>query len=167
MNCDKIREIIMTDYIDGELGDEARALVDAHIAGCKGCREFLTSVQKTAVTPFKDIKKEAPPERVWHKIRASIEEKQAVNPLNDIIDALRRLLYGHRKQVLAFATAAIIIVMAVFAGRLPLMYTADTKTSANTYMQDQADFMSTLNGGGAATYTEEAGLGTGVEEYFL
>ena len=49
MNCKKIRELILTDYIDGEADEKTKMSVNAHVAECAECKELLSSVQK--ITP--------------------------------------------------------------------------------------------------------------------
>jgi anti-sigma factor RsiW len=42
---------LMTDYLDGVLGPNDRALIEAHLAECEGCAEHLRQIRITvAVT---------------------------------------------------------------------------------------------------------------------
>ena len=42
---------LMTDYLDGALGADDQALMDAHLAECEGCAEHLRQIRITvAVT---------------------------------------------------------------------------------------------------------------------
>ena len=38
---------LMTDYLDGALGPDDRALVEAHLAECEGCAEHLRQIRIT------------------------------------------------------------------------------------------------------------------------
>jgi len=46
MNCDQIEELI-SDLIDGELSETARAGVLGHIAVCERCAAFYRQVKRT------------------------------------------------------------------------------------------------------------------------
>jgi len=43
MECARIKDLL-SEYIDGALGAQARATVEKHIAACKGCKEKLASM---------------------------------------------------------------------------------------------------------------------------
>ena len=45
MSCDKFQPLMM-EYLDGELDQEARKLVDQHLAGCRSCRREWDSLKK-------------------------------------------------------------------------------------------------------------------------
>ena len=44
--CQQIVEWV-TDYLEGELGDEARRLVDEHLADCPPCQRYLDQIRQT------------------------------------------------------------------------------------------------------------------------
>ena len=57
MNCEKIKELILTDYIDNEMDDEERIRLNIHFAHCQECKEFFETVRNTVVKPFSSVKK--------------------------------------------------------------------------------------------------------------
>lgn len=38
---------LVTDYLEGALGDEERERFDVHLARCKGCRAYLDQMETT------------------------------------------------------------------------------------------------------------------------
>jgi anti-sigma factor RsiW len=46
MACKDVVELL-GDYLDGALGDEERADVEAHLAGCGGCSRVLDQLRET------------------------------------------------------------------------------------------------------------------------
>jgi predicted anti-sigma-YlaC factor YlaD len=73
MECKKVRDIIMTDYIDGELDGKERALIDAHLSGCTACSGILSSLT-AALKPLKESKHAVPPAESWENIKGSLEK---------------------------------------------------------------------------------------------
>lgn len=72
--CKKIQELILTDYLDGEINE---ASIDKHIASCEECRKFIAVVKKTTVEPLKNSKKDVlSQEIVWSKIQKEISKEK-------------------------------------------------------------------------------------------
>lgn len=46
MTCRTLVELL-TDYLEGALPDDERALLEAHLAGCEGCTRYLAQVRTT------------------------------------------------------------------------------------------------------------------------
>jgi anti-sigma factor RsiW len=46
LTCKEIVELV-TDYLEGSLPDEQRALFEAHLAACRGCRTYLEQMRQT------------------------------------------------------------------------------------------------------------------------
>ena len=40
MNCEKIQELLMADYIDGEANIKLRAKIEKHLAACDNCSKM-------------------------------------------------------------------------------------------------------------------------------
>ena len=77
MECKKVQDRLITEYLDKELGAGERAGIEQHLSGCAPCREFLEVVQKSAVIPFKEAGEMQPESAVWQRIQAKIEVEQA------------------------------------------------------------------------------------------
>jgi len=46
LSCQELVELV-TDYLDGTLGDEERARFDEHLLICDGCRVYLAQMETT------------------------------------------------------------------------------------------------------------------------
>lgn len=112
MKCHDWQEMIITDYLDGELEPRQKERLDAHLAQCQACREFLTAAQNTVVKPFEGAASGEPPECVWHNIKEAITEptRQVDDPVS-LWDRLGGML-NFPKPALALASV-IIVFMAV------------------------------------------------------
>jgi predicted anti-sigma-YlaC factor YlaD len=117
MRCDKVKEFLFTDYIDGILDKETTASMDKHIAECSRCREVKEAVMATSAA-LKGAKRETPPAYIWHRVKEAVrsEKREEKKVFGGILDTLKDLLTGPR-YVFARATAvALIILVLVFAG---------------------------------------------------
>ena len=79
MNCESYEDLL-GDYVDGARatdrpGDERLGAFERHLAGCARCQALVadfTSLRDSAST----LGDHAPPQRLWTRIAASIEEEQ-------------------------------------------------------------------------------------------
>ena len=76
MNCKRIQEFIITDYIDGQMGNKQKSLIDQHLAQCHACAGYLGSIKRVAVNPFVNASKDVPDQLLWAQIKQTIEEEQ-------------------------------------------------------------------------------------------
>lgn len=72
MRCFKIRERLVTDYRDGELGKREIAQIEEHLRGCEACRELFEEVTRFATLPRPERGIEMEPDSAFGKI--SIEK---------------------------------------------------------------------------------------------
>ncbi|MHB9154955.1 MAG: anti-sigma factor family protein [Endomicrobiales bacterium] len=75
MNCEKIRDIILTDYIDNELDAAARKETEDHLGRCAGCRAFRDSVM-AAAAPFRKARQVPVPGTLWFSLREGLERER-------------------------------------------------------------------------------------------
>ena len=87
MKCKKIQDIIITDYIDNELDVKTRAVIDGHLAVCKGCRNLQESLT-AVVRPLRDAGPSFPPDFLWRKIKNGLEREIAPGEYIGIKDIL-------------------------------------------------------------------------------
>jgi len=158
MNCDKVKELLSTDYIDNEVDKELRLKIKAHLKGCKKCREFEEALKLTVVQPFDNAKRVEVPEGVWENVKERIGEgatrESVIGNLADLIKL--------RKPAFAMATAMALMLMAFLIVKTPF----NGQKTVNTYLEEQADFLIYL-GGENGDLSGDAEFGTGVEKYFL
>jgi len=161
MKCDKIRDLIYTDYIDGQLNEVKTRQVKEHLFICEQCRLFEESLRKGAIEPFKNLKEIRPPDYVWERIKENIRE-EAQQQKENVLVYLRNYLkplFSIPKSV--FAAISVIIFLIALTSSVVFF---NSRTQINNYFQEQQEFMNSLENPSVAS---GAGLGTAIEEYFL
>lgn len=144
MGCEKMREWLMTDYLDNELDPRRSAEVEGHLKVCFACLEFSKAVRKAAVAPFKDSKPLQPEPAVWQGIREKIlagerDSKDWFGKAAAFLEPFLRIprpVYGT-----VFAAALIVAVIAIT--RWPSHYT----DPAYGYIAEQMTFLGQLQAG--------------------
>jgi hypothetical protein len=165
MNCKKIRDLITTDYIDLQLSVKLQRQIREHLKGCGQCREFEQALRQAAVEPFKMAKEIRPPDFVWERIREGIEAEEAETEglFLGLWDYLRGFL-SRRRPVFALSTA----LAAFIAVAVVINISLGSRKAVNSYFQEQGEFLSGLAvDTGSNPVTNQADLGTSIEEYFL
>lgn len=145
MNCQKARDLILTDQIDGELNRARQDELDKHMLSCPACREFEMSARKNLSGIFANTKNAEPPVYLWEGIKDRIAHDSArkglasglLTRLRDVASAIFRI----PKPVMAFAATAIIIIAILVS--IPAIRSRDL----DNYLNEQADFMVTLGVG--------------------
>jgi len=166
MNCKKIRELIITDYIDGQIAQGIKKEVEEHLAICSKCRQFKQTVLKEAIEPFKRAEEVRPPDYLWYRIKDAIAargEKESLSVFRRV-----RILWEHvfssPRPVFALATISAVILMAVVLTKLPL----NNQKTVNTYLEEQLEFLVHLDVNESDYFdTGIVSLGTSIEEYLL
>jgi hypothetical protein len=72
ISCEKVKELLMTSYTDGELDEKSRKEVKAHLQKCAECRELEILINKEIVKPLKASKVLEPSSTVWESIEKAI-----------------------------------------------------------------------------------------------
>lgn len=68
MQCNYVREMILTDYTDNELTAEKAKEISNHIANCNTCFDFYKQVQQKTIVPIRFLETKKVPSHVWEKI---------------------------------------------------------------------------------------------------
>jgi len=146
MECKKIQDRLITEYVDKELGSEENIEVERHVAACSDCREFLGAVQKKSVIPFKGAGTLQPESVVWERILEKLEEERARSE-GGFWKLVDRLVSHFPLPVplLRGAFVAALILVVVVLAKWPSSY-ADP---AYGYISEQMTFMSGLKAGNA------------------
>ena len=117
MNCKKMKGLIFTDYIDGNLKGRALEETELHIRSCSSCHALAEDLRAQRKL-FRAVGQEAVPSVVWHKICAEISAAPAGSHFAE--DLLERLQYrlSHLKPAIVMAGAAVLLLFALAAIRL-------------------------------------------------
>jgi predicted anti-sigma-YlaC factor YlaD len=76
MNCKRIQEFLITDYIDGQMTNKSKDLIDQHLDHCPACMGYLRNIKKEAIDPFVNSSVEVPDKILWAQLKQAIEEDQ-------------------------------------------------------------------------------------------
>ncbi len=156
--CKKIQDIIITDYIDGELEGNELKIIEDHLLDCESCRKFAQSAResmsKIHVKP-KDV-----PEDLWLSIRSAIENENRSknNVIFRITEYIKLLRFPRLVPVFGGVSVVILIVVSIVLGRVTKL------ANENEQFEYLSNLLSVNNGYSTA---ENIGLGTAIEEYFL
>ncbi len=159
--CDHFKELILTDYIDGELDKDSTGNLENHLLDCSDCRIFLKEVKNISALPFKQVLQQPVPTALWDTIKQNIEgQNQVTSPsFTDFIERLKGWLVFPR-------------IVPVFASFL-LMFLAGSVTLNTIHIQqvqakDQGEYLvSLLSPAGPSAPSDNNDLGTPIERYFL
>ena len=161
MDCEKIQELILTDYLDGEMDGKERKSLEEHLARCSACKEFARVAKKSVFEPFLHLEKPEPPESVWWKIKESILAKEQAKT-NQRMDFGERLKFSLSvpKSALTLATAMTLILL------IGTLIQFKINNQFNT--SEQAEYLSQLTDVSTdLPANDEKEFGTLVEQYFL
>ena len=142
MNCKRIQEFIITDYIDGQMGDKQKSFIDQHLVQCPACAGYLSSIKKVAVSPFVNASKDVPDQLLWVRIKQTIEEE-----LQQQLEASLKPNFWERIRLAvhiprpAFALATIVTMIFMIGSTGQLFFSAPV---VKINGQDQVAYLSSL-----------------------
>ena len=160
--CDQFQDLILTDFIDGQLGRNDAVKVEEHLLDCAECRAFLKEVKSNALLPLQQSAPQPVPAELWRSIKENIElEAERSNPWAAFVEGLKGWMVLPR----------MIPVLASFA----VMFLVGSVSLNNVHMQqikdkDQGEYLVAMLTPGSTTSpasTETNDLGTPIEHYFL
>ena len=165
MTCKEIQDILLTDYLDGQLDKQSADGIERHLSDCLHCREFLAAARKSLVAPFLLSEKVSlPQEEVWKNIKQRIEERSSeklpARSTGDIFAKWRELIFIPQPALVLSLAVALILAGSLYFRSINEK-AAETSSSENiqdlAYLTDE----STVND------VEEESYGTDIEQYFL
>lgn len=158
--CEQIKELILTDYLDGELDKNTVDGIESHLLDCGDCRAFFKEVKNNTTLPFQKVLRQPVPVELWSAIKENIEnENRPTNPLADFLDQFRGLIV-FPKLVPVFAS----IVLMFLAGSVTL----NTVQIQQAKDKEQGEYLvALLEPTGPSTQGDNNDLGTPIEHYFL
>ncbi|MBN2483926.1 MAG: zf-HC2 domain-containing protein [Candidatus Omnitrophica bacterium] len=168
MNCKKIKDIIITDYIDGQLTSRIRQQIDGHLDRCEECRAFAQKVKETVVLPFKPAAQpEDPPEFVWERIRSSVQKEESL--LQRIGRKAARYVCGILylpRPALAAVLSVVVLFVVVSSVQIPAL---QRKTAVNSYLSEQLVYLASLDAGtlNGNNNGDTFDMGTDIEEFLF
>lgn len=167
MKCKRVKELILTDYLDGQANEEQKKNIEKHLASCGLCNEYELAVRETAFDPFINAERQNPPESAWHKIKEQIEEEQQrqglTSPFADLIRRINPFVYVP-KPALAVATIVIVLFVVIAIIKLPSEISEVVKVDTDNQIECMNYLLGVFD---QDSITENNDFGTSIEEYFL
>lgn len=165
MDCEKARELILTDYIDNEMNDGERKLLTIHFSRCHECKEFFDTVMNTTVKPFASAKKVEPPESIWERVKEAITAEEQKKPgfVASVLEKLKSGFYIPKPALVMSTIMALVLIMA-----LTTTLKFSNKEVLETNREEQAEYSTySIETPVGALLNNDDGFGTCVEKYFL
>jgi anti-sigma factor RsiW len=165
MNCKRIQEFLMTDYIDGEASDAVQKEIRAHLKTCAECGAIERLLREKVSGPFRNIEAVVPPEETWHRIKEAIEQghRQYVPGfLTRVWDAVGRNFLFRRPRFALTAGVAVVFV-AVLVLQLPFRKERFVKE----YLREQSEYMMSLRGPVNGELDRDVSFDTAIDIYFF
>ena len=161
MQCDQVRELLLTDYLDGEMEGANKEALQGHLSQCPHCREEGRIIQKLAMEPFRNLERKTPSDEVWERIQRQIEKEReaAISTAADPGGRWKTFFSGGRG--FAAATAAVFVILLV----VTLLFKGPEKNEQAT--TPGIDYATTLFETVGTATLEEEGFGTVIEDVFL
>ncbi len=158
--CKEFKDIILTDYIDGELDGKVKDQIEGHLRVCSQCREFADEVKAQLITPFQQTLRANVPEKLWRSIEESIvKENEQVHPAVNWIDRLVQSLTFPR-----LAPVVLSFILFISAGLWLLNSRQGSQVAGSDPGEYVADVLDSVND---LAQTDTNSFGTSIEQYFL
>lgn len=167
MNCEKVKDIILTDYLDGQLDIAGKAAVESHLGECPDCKEFAFIAGKASVEPFLKAKDAHLSENfIWSKVKKAIEgelQENAPVPARSLWDVIKENMSTFKPSFVMAAMAVVILAIAV-----PLSIKSVPQTAKAPATEESGDYIDYVADELVASLEDDnSGYDTGIEEYFL
>ena len=167
MKCEDVKELILTDYLDEQLGKEQKTQIEQHLTTCSDCKEYELLTRTAVVEPFNNLEKHNPPEATWNKIREQIEEErpqyEPENSFADLILRIKKFLYIPKPAFVA-TTIAVLLLVVVTVIKLQPEDQKIVKVSPEKQIECITYLISVFD---QETVNVNDDLGTSIEELFL
>jgi len=155
--CDHFKDLLLTNYIDGELDKNLASQLEDHLFACSACRDFLKEVKDNTSLPFQQGQLQTVPTELWDMILQRIElENKTVSPIEGFIERLKGLFVLPR-MVPVFASLILMFVIG--------SVTLNTMHLRQAQAKDQGEYLVSLMS--QVSLADNNEQGTPIEQYFL
>ena len=155
MDCNKARDLMLTDYLDDQMGEKEKARLEEHIARCPECRKVSLIAKKVEAELFLGAERANVPEYLWRRVRETIlaEENRKKTFADAIFERLKTLLYIP-KPALAILTVVVLLLAIGTVTKIKI----DNQTSMNA---EYFDYFTDNS------INDNSAFGTSIEKYFM
>jgi len=156
-NCEQFRELILTEYIDGQCDAKTAEMVEVHLMDCNDCRHIFSELKSQAILPLRTVVPQAVPTELWMRIKEGIEEKSLKrNPFEEIAGHLKGWMVLPR---LVPVLASFLVMFLAGSATLNTLQLQQVNT------QEQGEYLASLFTPSGTSSDNESG--TPIEQYFL
>ncbi|HPB67538.1 MAG TPA: zf-HC2 domain-containing protein [Candidatus Omnitrophota bacterium] len=163
MNCNQVRDFILTDYMDDRLSGTVLNAVKAHLSKCPDCREFERVARQAAVEPFRGLSMAHAPDEVWQNVRERVLEQD-----RRWFPSWRTVFGGVWKNLFEAKSA---VAWAGFCSVLIVTFVVAQHISHRKFLQaqdkEQVEYLAYLMGYSETAFSGTSGYGTDIEAVFL
>ena len=117
MKCKTIQDIILTDYLDEQIGNAQKQEIETHLSACPLCRKFETAARQTVIEPFKTAKRKETPAGVWDSIKKNIQEEKemvARNPMTAVFEKLNAFVPVSKPAFMLTSSIFVLVIGILF-----------------------------------------------------
>ena len=145
--CKEFKDMILTDYIDGELNQNIKNQLEGHLQACAPCREFAQEAKAQLITPFKKIPRADVPADLWRSIEEKItQESEETQPVASWIDRLvQSLALPHLAPVMLSFILFVSVGLWIFNRQTPQVANTDSGEYATYVMDSVSELAETDN----------------------
>ena len=163
MNCKKAQELMLTDYLDGEMNEKRKAFLEGHLKSCQKCKEFSLIAKKVGTELFLGAERANVPEYLWRRVRETVlaEGKKRRAFTATLLGKLKAILYMP-KPALAIITVVILLIAIGTVTKI------NNNAAINAVSLSQAEYFDYLTTDAVDSPMNGSGsFGTPIEKYFM
>ena len=171
MNCEKARDLLLTDYWDDCIDPALKQELEAHLAACGGCRDYCQAASRAAMSAASALSREDIPAGLQEKVMsrvAGMDVSQAFGVADRFLDGLERMrdaLFVPRPRW-ALVPVAMALVIGVFALKA-VFFSPGSGPAVSQGSQSIEQVSYAVSGIEYGTSLSSEGYGTDIEEFFL
>ncbi len=145
MNCEEIKDIIVTDYMDKEVNEEIARSIESHISYCSGCHQFANTLKLKAIDPFKGLKVSIPADSVWINIRNNIKQEQKFQDEGLFTVFMHKVgtIFNVKRPV--FAVLMFMVVFAIGTLFIRTKLNNENDSDIREYLNEHVEFLTELD----------------------
>ena len=165
ISCEKIKERLLTSYIDNELDEKSMKEVEAHLSGCSECRELEALLKKDIIAPLEGAALMEPSSEVWAAIEEEISVPVTVEAGVPFWERIRHTIFS---PVPAAAVSFLVLGFMIFS-IFHTSVSANVDIVVDNYFGKHIRFLDYLDSNSGDYYTDNDHLGfiSPIEKYIF
>lgn len=115
MNCDKINDILLTDFIDGLVSPDEAVKIQEHLDSCANCSAKYDQLLEFKASLHEVYPMEKAPKSLWNNIRAEIKANKREKLITRIRQEIRNIFFPENfnyRPVLAYSFIIMMVAAA-------------------------------------------------------